>query len=298
MVYDKKQLAKLVLKAKGENRSIRQYAEDANISPSIISRILSESYKPGIKVLQRLTSEAAKPQGNVSLKDLTIAAGYSADVVGATAAVASGALLSTMPLLGPIGGIVSGMVAGAFTSASKNAKDRKALDEEDCNAILLQLEKKQRHFKTISWGLIRDLMTEIGCNWAPGALQDLVEENKPDDYVLIKNNRIKEWWFTFWGKDSALDKLNIMSKEDRLTLLVGRFILTPVNDERKISIVTDDTELYEYASSLQGKTSYNGNLSIMLVDLDEIQVVAECNIAKKKETISLIEEEDYNENNR
>ena len=288
MAYDKKELAKLVLKAKGDNRSIRQYAEDANISASIISRILSETYKPGIKVLQRLTSESAKPQGNVSLKDLTIAAGFTSDVVGATSAVAAGALASTLPILGPIGGVMAGVIAGAASAGSKHSKNKKDLNEMDSNTVLSQCEKKQRHFKAISWGLIRDLMTANGYSWSPGIIKELSVQQKPDDYVIINDNQIKEWWFAFWGKDPELDKLQIMSNEDRLTILISRFILVPANQERKISIVIDDKELFEYACSLKGEISFKGNLSIILIDLDEIQVVSECNLTNENNIISLM----------
>lgn len=69
------ELHDLLEKARGE-RSWRQYAMDANISPSAFTRFEKEGKAPGMKILQKITSEKAVPRGGVTYEDLMVAAGY------------------------------------------------------------------------------------------------------------------------------------------------------------------------------------------------------------------------------
>ncbi len=61
----KKAIAELIEKAKG-NRTYSEYAQDSGISNAAMSRIIKGDYLPTIKTIQKLTSESAKPQNNVT----------------------------------------------------------------------------------------------------------------------------------------------------------------------------------------------------------------------------------------
>jgi len=70
---EKQNLQELVKKARGD-RTKRKYAEDSGVNVAIISRIESGDYRPGRKVLEKLTSVQANPQGGVTFNDLLEAA--------------------------------------------------------------------------------------------------------------------------------------------------------------------------------------------------------------------------------
>lgn len=71
-----KNLKELLIEAAGE-RSMGKYAEDAGISRSLMSLIVSGRRIPSKEALEKLTSAEADPRGGISYKMLLTAAGYS-----------------------------------------------------------------------------------------------------------------------------------------------------------------------------------------------------------------------------
>lgn len=288
---DKEKLAKLVLKAKGD-RSLRQYAMDANMSPSIISRIINGSYQPGIKVLQRLVSEEAKPCGGVTLEQLAIASGFASEIATATTTIAKDVLNASRELIiGPIG-ILSGLATYAGTKIIQ--KRASTVDPAEENEdVLFQCAKRQKKFKSSAWGIIRDTMSEKGIKWMPGRAEADGYAVKPDDFVFLDDEPIHDWWFVFWAKDSRMDSTEVISNEDWISVLIGRFISLPADSSRKLTLVLDSKEHYEAACLLKERNSYKGNLSVMLIDTENVRIVDEEELAyfnsNDKRTVHLLE---------
>ena len=72
---DYNKLYALILLAKGDKRSLRQYAKDAGVSHSIFTKIKREEFKPGVHTLLHFVSEKANPQNGVTIFDFMDAAG-------------------------------------------------------------------------------------------------------------------------------------------------------------------------------------------------------------------------------
>ena len=53
---------------------------------------------------------------------------------------------------------------------------------------------------------------------------------------------------------------------------ISNLIFLPEDNTRKVSIVVNDNELYQYLLEYKDKLSYRGNLSIIWVDADEVMV--------------------------
>ena len=73
-------VGELVRRAKGEDRSLREYARDSGVDASIISKIINGTYipkKPGI--FEALTSLQALPRDGVTYQQLIEAAATSED---------------------------------------------------------------------------------------------------------------------------------------------------------------------------------------------------------------------------
>lgn len=77
-MYNFENLLELIKRAKGsdEERSMRQYALDANMNPATLNLIVNNKRKANMTHLVKLTSVKAMPRGGVTLKDMSIAAGY------------------------------------------------------------------------------------------------------------------------------------------------------------------------------------------------------------------------------
>ena len=64
-------VGELVKRAKGEDRSLREYARDSGVDAAILSRMINGTYipkKPGI--YEALTSPQAAPRGGVTTQQL------------------------------------------------------------------------------------------------------------------------------------------------------------------------------------------------------------------------------------
>ena len=93
LLMKKETLSEQVRAARG-NRSVREYARESGVDASIISRIENGSYTPGVKIIKRLTSPEAKPQGKITYEGLIEAADgdakYKKGVKSGLAAAVSG----------------------------------------------------------------------------------------------------------------------------------------------------------------------------------------------------------------
>ena len=74
---DKERLSNLVLRAKGENRSMRQFAEQIGTTPSTLSRLINMQTGTASDELIYKIAENADPESGVTLDDLMNAHGKS-----------------------------------------------------------------------------------------------------------------------------------------------------------------------------------------------------------------------------
>lgn len=61
------ELGRLVLLAKGDDRTLRQYAKDCGSDAAILSKIISGKYIPkNLKIYEKLTSKSAQPRNGIT----------------------------------------------------------------------------------------------------------------------------------------------------------------------------------------------------------------------------------------
>ena len=90
-------VGELVKKAKGEDRSLREYARDSGVDAAILSKMINGTYlpkKPGI--YEALTSPPASPRGGVTLEKMLAAAGATEDFQSGMSAGMSAGMLATL----------------------------------------------------------------------------------------------------------------------------------------------------------------------------------------------------------
>ena len=90
-------VGELVKQAKGEDRSLREYARDFGVDAAILSKMINGTYlpkKPGI--YEALTSPLASPRGGVTLEKMLAAAGATEDFQSGISAGMSAGMLTAL----------------------------------------------------------------------------------------------------------------------------------------------------------------------------------------------------------
>ena len=267
-------IAKKIEELMIENKMTQKdLAKLSGLTEAAISNYLSKKREPNksslTKIAQALNTTIDELQGNI---------GTTATLVGL------GAALSSVAILSPIGMVsaIAGLASASVVSTNKKKKDSTTSDD-----ILSSYEKELKRFKNISIGEIHEKLTEKEISFSFTSNTSLSSiENNPDYSLSIEDDYIKSWWFIFWKESSKLNKQYDFKKIERAATLISKFALTKPDKYRKSSIVIDDKQLYNAICSYEGSISYKGNLSVILFDENEMQIIKEKNISFYDDTTS------------
>ena len=90
-------VGELVKRAKGEDRSLREYARDSGVDAAILSKMINGTYIPKkTGIYEALTSPQASPRGGVTCEQMIAAAGTSEEFQRGMAAGMSAGMLTAM----------------------------------------------------------------------------------------------------------------------------------------------------------------------------------------------------------
>lgn len=173
--------------------------------------------------------------------------------------------------------------------AKKKTQGRNGLGEDDGltynNDQLLAYEKRQKQFRMTCMGLIYSELSSQGITCRTGNYKEL-ENNRtlPDMFIHLDDPNIKSWWFSFWAKDAGLDDKIIISEDDRAAVMVSRYTTVKYDPTRKYSIVVDDKKLFDALIKFKDNNSFKGNLTAVLVNMEDMIVENEVEIAEVEET--------------
>lgn len=197
-----------------------------------------------------------------------------AAIAGATAAVSALGIALGTATFAPVGVIAA---LGSFLALKKGtAKDSEKKILSYNNDMLLQYEKRQRLFAATASGIIYNALINKGITWTIENTEDIDTLGvKPDLAINISNQFIEKWWFTFWAKDSELDSHVTVSTRDRADVMFSRYVSAKQNPNRQVSIVVDDMELFNAICEFKGHNSYRGNLSVLLINMENVRIEKE-----------------------
>ena len=224
-------LKAVIERAKGD-RSFREYGNDAGVSSSSIFKIMNGDYRPSYGVIAKLTSKQAKPQGGVTFEEMLAAAGYPVRRDYLLQAHGDSMIMETTVQYG-------------LQSTSEQAASRVE-------------GYASRQYELIAKAAIMDQLVEKGIGFR---IQPL--ENSKEFTTAIENNIRKEWIFVI---NCAWD---IRPSVRYIEQLLGRCLLLTPDESQKVSIVVDNPDYYEELSSYAGKIPFRGDLSIILLDVQE-----------------------------
>ena len=108
-------LGALVKEAKGDDRSLREYAKDPGVDAAIISKIINGTYAPKKPdIYLKLTSPQAAPRGDVTYEQLMDVASKTNISRTYQAGMAAG-MATTASLLTVVGGVPVAALAASLT---------------------------------------------------------------------------------------------------------------------------------------------------------------------------------------
>ncbi|MBR1640930.1 MAG: helix-turn-helix transcriptional regulator [Butyrivibrio sp.] len=245
--YGNKRVADAIRAARGE-RSLREYAADANVNYMTIYKLEKGESSPTPETIKRLTTGAARPRNNITYDTVMIAAGYQLDknkeieeIKDITVAEA----LASKPHILP---------AREIYRSTEGIKFR-----HYALGLLSVMIKNNENLKIQS---INYPMHEK-------------DARSLDMKVYLDDDRISEWWFDY--RHIIPDSRRYL--ETYAFLIIGRLSLLLPDKKRKTSIVLDDPNTFSYLKNLANRVSYKGDLSVILIDIDEGMIVDETYIS-------------------
>lgn len=199
-----------------------------------------------------------------------------------------GTLMGAMPIVGPAFTLAT---ITAMKIAEKEKKKNDRLDAINCEqenkeevvsittAKLSAYNKQLHSFSVIASGLLYGRMAQNGIRFRPGSAKELDFQWYDEDPVIyLEDGDVDTWLFKCIAvseEDRSLDKfVRHMAISAILNL-----VLLPLDAKRKVSIVVNDKELFQELLAYKNCNSYRGNLSIILLDTNEIRIVKEEYIA-------------------
>lgn len=262
-------IGKLVKKAKGNDRSLREYARDSGVDAAIISKIINGTYIPKkTDVYKSLTSQEASPRGGVTYKQLVEAAdsskSYQAGIVAGMGMVATEAALMAIGGL-PIATIGLETGVAAIASSLSSAKRKGGTDKVD------EVINEIQQFVAISNGLIFSALGAKGISFQIKKDRNDELKNQFDTYLKIDGQEVKEYIFRYAYLSKEQQKIQYIVENTTRRMIEELIFLKP-SKERKVTIVTNYPAAFGYMLSYKNNISYNGDLSIMLVDIKRAEL--------------------------
>ena len=211
-----------------------------------------------------------------------------AAIKGTTVAIAAFASLlgpfaiAGMPILLSAGPAILGSLTS--TRFNENTEDTSPEVLTYNNDLLLQYDKRQKQFRAAATGILISKLAFKGIACQLGTNNELDKlGGLPDAYLILNGQNIDSWWFSFWAKDKKLDENVVISVKDQANIMICRYTGLQADPMRKVSIVVDDEELFEALCAYKGHNSYRGNLTAILLDIENCDINKEIVISSYNE---------------
>lgn len=290
MSYNYDKVNELIEKAQGTDRTRRQYCLDANVSPASLLRILKKDYKASPETMKKLTSEKARPRGGVTFEELMVAGGYLEETQDER---------TIELMIDDVDGIISGIdkaikkLSENNPGMDKSEKDRmleytsqlkqslasgnNECDPDDKQARYREYKRKETEFENICMGSVYRRLAEksimftvMNPNEARG------RRYTPDMAIRYGNEMNLEWWFEFKTFPKRAEHMGdrTYTRHFAKSVLERFFFMAPC-DNRKLTLVTDDEDIFGELIEYRGELAYFGDLSVAFFNQDSMSIESE-----------------------
>ena len=282
-------VGELVKQAKGQDRSLREYARDSGVDAAILSKIINGTYipkKPGI--YEALTSLQAAPRGGVTAQQLIAAAGTSEDYQSGMSAGMSVGIRTALADI-PSSVMIKVLQArGIYSDCGRTEVSVAAMKPEELKRIQ-RLQSETQRFTATANGIILGRLGGKGLAFqlvhTGGAEIDGI---RFDTCLRLMNHEVSEYLirYAFLSEEEypspALAKNTLRSMVEELVFLKPR-------RDRIVSVVTNHPGAYEDLCACKDRLSFHGELSVLLFDLERATLLKEEYLSHYKTEIPVSE---------
>ncbi|MBQ6366089.1 MAG: hypothetical protein IJI61_06730 [Oscillospiraceae bacterium] len=268
-------VGELVKQAKGQDRSLREYARDSGVDAAILSKIINGTYipkKPGI--YEALTSLQAAPRGRVTAQQLIAAAGTSEDYQSGMSAGMSVGIRTALADI-PSSVMIKVLQArGIYSDGGRTEVSVAAMKPEELKRIQ-RLQSETQRFTATANGIILGRLGGKGLAFQlvhmGGAEIDGI---RFDTCLKLMNHEVSEYLirYAFLSEEEypspALARNTLRSMVEELVFLKPR-------RDRIVSVVTNHPGAYEDLCACKDRLSFHGELSVLLFDLERATLLKE-----------------------
>ena len=269
-------VGELVRRAKGEDRSLREYARDSGVDAAVLSKMINGTYipkKPG--VYEALTSAQAAPRGGVTCVQMIAAASASKDFQAGLSAGLSIGMLATLDDI-PSATMIKVLQARGMTVDSRGASGApsSAMKPEEVGRIH-RIQSERQRFAATANGIILGSLGKRGLAFqivqTEGAEVDKVHF---DTCVKLVNHDVSEYLirYAFFAGEEVVSPA--LAKNTARKMIEELVFLEP-SRSRLVSIVTNQPDAYDDLCASGSRLSYNGELSVLLFDLERVLILEE-----------------------
>lgn len=269
-------IGELVKQAKGEDRSLRQYARDAGVDAAILSRLINGTYiprKPG--VYEALTSPQAAPRGGVTCQQLIAAAGASGEYQsGVSAGLRAGTLAALADI--PSSAMISVLQARGIAVGGSGRPEAlsSAVKPEEVRRIQ-RLQSEMQRFTAAANGIIWGSLGKKGLTFRLAhADRAEVDGILFDTCVKLMNHEISDYLvrYAFVSEEEAV---SASLAKNTVRKAVEELVFLKPSRTRAVAVVTNDPAAYDDLCACRNQLSYNGELSLVLFDPERAVILKE-----------------------
>ncbi len=269
-------VGELVKQAKGEDRSLRAYARDSGIDAAIISKMINGTYipkKPGI--YEALTNPQASPRGGVTCEQMMSAAGASEEFQNGMSAGMSVGMLTTLADI-PSSAMIRVLHARGIAADCRGRSDNSysAMKPEEIRRIQ-HIQSEVQRFTAIANGIILGNLGKQGLTFQLVHTDGVeVDQVHFDTCVRLMDHEISEYLIKY-ACIADEESVSQALAENTIRRMVEELVFLKPLRTRIVSVVTNHPGAYDHLCACKDQLSYNGELSVLLFDLEKAMLLRE-----------------------
>lgn len=269
-------VGELVKRAKGEDRSLREYARESGVDAAILSKMINGTYtpkKPGI--YEALTSPQASPRDGVTFEQMMAAAGASEEYQSGMSAGMSVGMHATLADI-PSSDMMRVLQARGIVvyDRGRSEASSSAMKPDEIRRIQ-RIQSDRQRFAAIANGIMLGSLGKEGLTFRLVNTDETEEDGiRFDTRVKLMNHEVAEYLirYAFISDEEAA---SLPLAENTMRKMVEELVFLKPRRDRLVSIVTNHPGAYDAICALKGQLSYNGELTVLLFDLERATLLKE-----------------------
>ncbi|MDO5455782.1 MAG: hypothetical protein Q4F25_02570 [Eubacteriales bacterium] len=269
-------VGELVKRAKGEDRSLREYARDCGVDAAILSKMINGTYIPKkTGIYEALTNPQASPRGGVTFAQMIAAANASEDFRNGMSAGMSAGMLTALQDI-PSSSMIKVLQARGIAAGGRGGSEplSSVVKPEEIRRIQ-RIRSEAQRFTAIANGIILGSLGKKGLTFQlVHADGEEIDGIRFDTCVKLMNHEISEYLirYAFISDEEDASPMLAISTMRRM---VEELVFLKPQRARITAVVTNHPGAYENLCACKDQLSYNGELSVLLFDLEKAMLLKE-----------------------